>query len=175
MLQLLASLPRRNQWIFSSPGSADGRLTDSKNAHTRACKIAGLDGLTLHGLRRSFESLTEWLEVPVGVVARIQGHKPSATAEKHYTVRPPELLRVHHEKIERWIVEQAGIKFDAKARAWSPARRLTSVPFKILLWNLSPTQTQQAMSHFVIGCTPCKIDRPEPASWLGWPEWAPGT
>ena len=44
--------------------------------------------MTLHGLRRSFKSLTEWLEVPVGVVAQIQGHKPSATAEKHYTVRP---------------------------------------------------------------------------------------
>ena len=43
------------------------------------------------------------------------GHKPSATAEKHYTVRPLDLLRVHHEKIEAWILEQAGIKFDAKA------------------------------------------------------------
>jgi intergrase/recombinase len=53
--------------------------------------------------------LTEWLEVPVGVVAQIQGHKPSATAEKHYTVRPLELLRVHHERIEAWILQQAGI------------------------------------------------------------------
>jgi hypothetical protein len=43
------------------------------------------------------------------------GHKPSATAEKHYTVRPLDLLRVHHERIESWILEQAGIKFDAKA------------------------------------------------------------
>ena len=68
----------------------------------------------MHGLRRSFKSLTEWLEVPVGVVAQIQGHKPSATAEKHYTVRPLELLRLHHERIEAWILEQAGIVFDAK-------------------------------------------------------------
>jgi hypothetical protein len=30
-------------------------------------------------------------------------------------VRPLELLRVHHEKIEAWILEQAGIVFDAKA------------------------------------------------------------
>lgn len=30
----------------------------------------------------------EAAKVPVGVVAQIQGHKPSATAEKHYTVRP---------------------------------------------------------------------------------------
>jgi hypothetical protein len=49
------------------------------------------------------------------VVAQIQGHKPSATAEKHYTVRPLELLRVHHEKIERWMLEQAEVKFEPKS------------------------------------------------------------
>ena len=115
MLHLLATLPRRNDWVFSSVTSASGCLSEPNNPHTRACKAAGLEGLTLHGLRRSFKSLTEWLEVPVGVVAQIQGHKPSATAEKHYTVRPLELLRLHHEKIEAWILEQAGIVFDPKA------------------------------------------------------------
>ena len=112
---LLATLPRRNEWVFSSPTSASGCLSEPNTPHTRACKVAGLEGLTLHGLRRSFKSLTEWLEVPVGVVAQIQGHKPSATAEKHYTVRPLELLALHHERIEAWILEQAGIVFDAKA------------------------------------------------------------
>jgi integrase len=115
MLHLLATLPRRNEWVFSSSTSATGCLTEPNNPHTRACTAAGLRGLTLHGLRRSFSSLTEWLEVPAGVVAQIQGHKPSATAEKHYKVRPLELLRVHHEKIEVWILEQAGIVFDAKS------------------------------------------------------------
>ena len=115
MLHLLAALPRRNEWVFPSNTSATGCLTEPNNPHTRACKAAGLEGLTLHGLRRSFSSLTEWLETPAGVVAQIQGHKPSATAEKHYKVRPLELLRVHHEKIEAWILEQAGVKFDAKA------------------------------------------------------------
>lgn len=116
MLHLLAALPRRNEWVFSSPTSASGCLTEPNTPHTRACKVAGLEGLTLHGLRRSFASLTEWLEVPAGVVAQIQGHKPSATAEKHYKVRPLELLRVHHERIEGWILEQAGIAFDPKAQ-----------------------------------------------------------
>ena len=45
----------------------------------------------------------------------LQGHKPSATAEKHYRVRPLDLLRVHHERIEAWILEQAGVTFDRKA------------------------------------------------------------
>ena len=80
MLHLLAALPRRNEWVFPSNTSATGCLTEPNNPHTRACKAAGLDGLTLHGLRRSFASLTEWLEVPDGVVSQIQCHKPSATA-----------------------------------------------------------------------------------------------
>ena len=93
ILPLLSALPPRNEWVFSSPTSASGCLTEPNTPHTRACKAAGLEGLTLHGLRRSFKSLTEWLEVPVGVVAQLMGHKPSATAEKHYTVRPLDLLR----------------------------------------------------------------------------------
>jgi integrase len=117
MLHLLAALPHRNEWIFSSPTSASGCLTEPNNPHTRACKTAGVEGLTLHGLRRSFASLTEWLEIPAGVVAQIQGHKPSATAEKHYKIRPLELLRVHHERIESWILEQAGIAFESKSIA----------------------------------------------------------
>ena len=112
---LLANLPKRNEWIFSSPTSATGYLTEPTTPHNRACKVAGIDGLSLHGLRRSFKSLTEWLEIPAGVVAQLMGHKPSATAEKHYTVRPLELLAIHHEKIDAWILEQAGIVFDAKA------------------------------------------------------------
>jgi integrase len=123
---LIVNLPRRtmidrktgdqisNPWVFSSLTSESGRLSEPNTPHTRACRTVGIEGLTLHGLRRSFKSLTEWLEVPVGVVAQIQGHKPSATAEKHYTVRPLELLRVHHEAIEAWILEQAGIAFEVK-------------------------------------------------------------
>ena len=117
--QLLAALPRRNAYVFAS--SPRGRakkaapISSPNTPLTRVCKVAGIEGLTLHGLRRSFKSLTEWLEIPAGVVAQIMGHKPSATAEKHYTVRPLDLLRVHHERIETWILEQAGIVFDAKA------------------------------------------------------------
>jgi integrase len=94
--------------------SETGYISEPNTPHTRACRAAGLEGLTLHGLRRSFKSLTEWQEVPVGVVAQIMGHKASATAEKHYTVRPLELLALHHTKIEAWILEQAGVVFDAK-------------------------------------------------------------
>jgi len=113
--QLIHGLPRRNEWVFSSATAGAGALTIPRNTHVQACTVAGIEGLTLHGLRRSFKSLTEWLEIPAGVVAQIMGHKPSATAEKHYTVRPLDLLRLHHERIEAWILEQAGVPFVATA------------------------------------------------------------
>ncbi len=110
---LLAALPRRNEFVFASSRNANTPLTEPNHAHDKACKVAAIETLTLHGLRRSFGTLTEWLEVPAGVVAQIQGHKPSATAEKHYRVRPLDLLRGHHERIEAWILEQAGVQFDS--------------------------------------------------------------
>ena len=106
---LLAALPRRNEWVFSSPAAASGRLMEPRIGHNKALTAAGLPALSLHGLRRSFGTLAEWVEVPAGVVAQIMGHKPSATAEKHYRRRPLDLLRMWHVKIEAWILEQAGI------------------------------------------------------------------
>ncbi|MFN3861704.1 MAG: tyrosine-type recombinase/integrase [Roseateles sp.] len=139
---LLAALPRRNGWVFSSAqslagdaknaarraryharkgttppqgdmsiSSASGRLVDPSIAHRRACAAAGLEGLTLHGLRRSFASLCEWLDIPGGISAQIQGHAPQGVREQNYIRRPLDLLRVHHEKIEAWILEQAGVEF----------------------------------------------------------------
>mgnify|MGYP000334764803 CR=1 FL=1 len=114
---LLAALPRRNEWVFSSLTAADGRLQEPRIAHNKALIAAGLPALSLHGLRRSFGTLSEWVECPVGVVAQIQGHKPSATAEKHYRRRPLDLLRMWHVKIEGWILEQAGIEQPAEGAA----------------------------------------------------------
>jgi len=111
---MLAVLHPRNEWVFSSPMAESGRLQEPRIQHNQACAVAGIDGLTLHGLRRSFGTLTEWVECPVGIVAQIMGHKPSATVEKHYKVRPLDLLRMWHTKIEEWFLEQAGIKLEQK-------------------------------------------------------------
>lgn len=111
--QIIQGLPRRGQWVFSSPKAASGRIQEPRIAHNKALAVAGIDGLTLHGLRRSFGSLAEWTETPTGIVAQIMGHKPSATAEKHYRVRPLDLLRMWHIKLEAWILEQAGIALPA--------------------------------------------------------------
>ena len=107
---LLSNLPRRNRWVFSSPTAASGRLIEPSKQHSKACAINGLD-LTLHGLRRSFASLSEWIEMPAGIAAQIQGHKPQGVREQNYIRRPLDLLRKWHVKIEAWILEQAGIEF----------------------------------------------------------------
>jgi integrase len=120
--RLLAALPRRNEWVFSSPTAADGRIQDPREAHERALATAGLPHLTIHGLRRSFGTLCEWVEMPAGVVAQIQGHKPSATAEKHYRRRPLDLLRMWHTRAEAWILEQAGMKQPSASKEPAPLR-----------------------------------------------------
>lgn len=114
---LISALPRRNEYVFSSvkidkeDGSMEDHISSPNYQLNSVCDVAGVDRITLHGLRRSFKSLSEWLDLPAGVIAQIQGHKPSATIEKHYTVRPLDLLRVHHEKLEKWILEQADVHF----------------------------------------------------------------
>jgi integrase len=107
---LLSELPRRNVWVFSSPSSKSGRLQEPRIQHVRALAAAGIPPVSLHGLRRSFGTLGEWVEAPVGVVAQIMGHKPSALAEKHYRRRPLDLLRMWHTRIEAWILGEAGVQ-----------------------------------------------------------------
>lgn len=108
--RLLAALPRRNAWVFSSPTAAAGRLQEPRSGHDRALKAAGLPHVSIHGLRRSFGTLCEWVEMPSGIAAQIMGHAPSALAEKHYRRRPLDLLRMWHTRAEAWMLEQASIE-----------------------------------------------------------------
>lgn len=123
---LLAPLPRRNEWVFSSPRGKEGRLQSPTKAFQKMMSRAEINDITLHGLRRSFSTLSEWLETPVGIVYQIQGHKPSATAEKHYKKRPIDLLRQWHTKIESWILEQAGIDKPDEGMVGRPMKLLAN-------------------------------------------------
>ncbi len=112
LLSALAQFPNsdvnKEGWVFRS-NSKSGKIIEPRSAHNRALARAELPHISLHGLRRSFGTLAEWVEVPTGIVAQIMGHKPSALAEKHYRRRPLDLLRKWHEKIERWNLQQANI------------------------------------------------------------------
>lgn len=112
---LLATLPRRNEFVFSSTTAAAGHIAEPRIAHNEALAVAGLPTLTLHGLRRSFATLCEWTETPSGIAAQIQGHAPQGVREQNYIRRPLDLLRMWHIKIEAWMLQQAGIEFSATA------------------------------------------------------------
>lgn len=121
---LLIRLPRRGPYVFQSP-TTDKPITNASVALRDLCIAAGLPHLTPHDLRRSFGSLSEWLELPAGVVRQIQGHAAGDVAERHYRVRPLDLLRLHHERFEAWILEQAQVEF-TPAEQPAPALRLVS-------------------------------------------------
>lgn len=114
---LIEALPRRNEWVFSSLASESGRLAEPRYAHNQAVKNAGLPHLTLHGLRRSFATLSEWVEMPAGIGAQIQGHAPQGVREQNYIRRPLDLLRMWHIKIEQWMLTQAGLMPSAQCAA----------------------------------------------------------
>lgn len=113
LAQLLNSLPRRNEWVFSSLQAESGHLVEPRIAHNRALAASGVPFVTLHGLRRSFTTLAEWVETPKGIAAQIMGHQPKGTAEGHYIRRSLEMLAIWHSKFESWILKQAHIDFDA--------------------------------------------------------------
>lgn len=106
---LLSSLPVLNEFVFASPKAESGHVESPTKTHQKALKAAGLPHVSIHGLRRSFGTLAEWVEVPAGVVAQIMGHKPSALAEKHYIQRSIDMLRMWHVKIEDWMLTEAKV------------------------------------------------------------------
>lgn len=107
--KLLKDLPRVNENVFHSTTAKLGFITEPRKAHQIVIQSAGLPDLSIHGLRRSFGTLAEWVECPAGISAQIMGHKPSAIAEKHYRRRSVDLLRKWHTKIEKFILDEAGI------------------------------------------------------------------
>lgn len=129
MAAMLAALPRgrdaqgqASPYVFASTGKS-GRIADPRASHERALKEAGIERLTLHGLRRSFSLLGEAAGAPAGAIAQVMGHRPSATAEG-YRPRSVDALRPFLQRIEDYVLALAGVSFDAAA---SPAAGLRVV------------------------------------------------
>ena len=145
MAQMLATLPRVNEWVFASTKalsmtpinikrrerdateagrtapagdvstvSASGRMSDPRSQHAKALLSAGIEGLTLHGLRRSFSLLGEAAGAPAGAIAQVMGHRPSGTAEG-YRPRSVDALRPFLAQIEAHVLALAGVQLDAQA------------------------------------------------------------
>jgi integrase len=109
-LRVIDGMPADTDWVFRSSRSKEGRLTEPRIAHLQALESADLPHLTLQGLRRTFGTLCDWVEIPVGVAAQIMGHKPTALAEKHYRRRTNDMLLEYHTRVEQWILREAGLE-----------------------------------------------------------------
>lgn len=105
--------PNVKGYVFFSPTAKSGHLEEPRIPYARALKAAGVEHVSLHGLRRSFSTLSEWMiGIPKGIIAQVQGHKPSATIERYYRNRPIDMLAEWIQKYETWILEKAGISFN---------------------------------------------------------------
>lgn len=109
MAHMLATLPRVGAYVFAS-ASKSGYIVDARDSMAKAGGEAGVGHLTLHGLRRTFTQVGRSV-APTGIVAQIQGHKSSATAEG-YDIRTLDELRPYLEQIEAHILSLAGVTFD---------------------------------------------------------------
>ncbi|WP_374662129.1 tyrosine-type recombinase/integrase [Inhella sp.] len=143
LASLLASLPRvvladgeQNPFVFASAvtqkgankgrsRSASGRIAEPRAYHADVLTEAGLPHVSIHGLRRSFALMGEAAGVPAGAIAQVMGHRPSAVSE-HYKPRPIGVLGEYLAKVETFILERAGIAFDAQA-AMQRGLRVVSV------------------------------------------------
>lgn len=108
-------------YVFPSVQAKRETIGDPLAAMNRAIETVGLPHLTIHGLRRSFATLTEWVEMPEGISSQIQGHKPTNVRERHYKRRPLSLLRLWQAKFEQWVLSEAGIAAPNEAENHKPA------------------------------------------------------
>lgn len=92
-----------SEFVFSSEKSECGYIVNPYDSLERICKILDIH-LTPHGLRRSYRTLAIWAHINEGSLAQIAGHKPSALVERHYIVRPMDMLRETLQEYEDWIL-----------------------------------------------------------------------
>lgn len=111
--RVFESLPvvPKNDFVFATPATEEGRLRDPRSAHAKVLKEAGIGHCTIHGLRRSFALLAESAGAPAGAIAQIMGHRPSAISER-YKPRPIDMLRPYLTQVEAFILEKSNLHFD---------------------------------------------------------------
>ncbi len=109
--QTIQALPRVNEFVFGSKVRQEGYIDITKKYRTLLVE-SGLPSLPPKAMRKSFRTLSEWVDVPRGVVNQVMGHRPSAIDEKHYVDRPIDLLRMWHGRVEQFILKEAGINTD---------------------------------------------------------------
>ncbi len=109
---LFRSIPiqQDTDYVFASPTSKSRRITEPRSAHATVLTAAGIEHVTIHGLRRSFALLGEEAGAPSGAIAQVMGHRPNAMSEK-YKPRPIDTLRIYLGQVEKFILDKAGVVY----------------------------------------------------------------
>ena len=87
------------RWIFNRAG---GRIVDFRKAWSTACRLAGVEGLQFHDLRRSATVMMDRAGIPHDVSRQITGHKTDAM-RRRYRIVPEKELQQAGETIERYL------------------------------------------------------------------------
>lgn len=86
---------RHAVWVFpSNRRSASGHVsTGVWDIYREALKLAKIEGVTIHDLRRTFGSDLIASKVPLPIVAKAMGHRDPATTARHYSVVSTQTVR----------------------------------------------------------------------------------
>ena len=95
--------------------SASGHIAEPRAPHADVLSDAGIPHVSIHGLRRTFALMGEAAGAPAGAIAQVMGHRPSAVAEG-YKPRSIDALRPHMARVERFILDKAGVPFDGTSQ-----------------------------------------------------------
>jgi integrase len=82
-----------SEWVFPSAKSAAGHLREPWFAFSQVLKLAGLEGTTIHDLRRTKGVRLVEKGAPITVVAAILGHRNPATTARVYGHATPAAIR----------------------------------------------------------------------------------
>ena len=87
-----------------------GHLTNADKGHNKVLSHAGLPkDLSLHSLRKSFETLWEQADLPSGAASQISGRAAQSIREKHYMNRDMDRLRDLLTRYEDWLLDKARV------------------------------------------------------------------
>ena len=84
---------RRNAWLF--PGRGDGHMTRPSRAFSRVLARAGIEGLWLHDLRRTFATLAAEHK-PLPDVSRALGHSSVQVTERYIVTADTRIADTAH-------------------------------------------------------------------------------
>lgn len=108
--QELAAL-RRNEFVF--PGRYGGHMTRPGRAFQRVLDAAGIEGLWLHDLRRTFGSLACNAGVPIYDISKLLGHSSIQVTANRYLVIKDERLHSACQTVGKLLTAAAAPKQEA--------------------------------------------------------------